>query len=118
MLVVMDITTTEQLPTTIRAFNEAHEARDADAALALLAPGAVITDVGETYSGDDALRRFIAEAGTEFTYTDEITGFAPDGEVWVVGRHLEGNFPGGAADLNYRFALDGDRIARLDIVGG
>lgn len=109
---------TEQLPTTIRAFNEAHEARDADAALALLTPGAVITDAGETYSGAEALRRFIAEAGTEFTYTDEITKTAPDGEIWVVGHHLEGNFPGGTADLDYRFALDGDLINRLDIVAG
>lgn len=114
----MDTTTTEQLPTTIRAFDEAHEARDVDAALSLLTPGAVITDAGETYSGEDALRRFIAEAGTEFTYTDEITGAGRDGEIWVVGHHLEGNFPGGAADLRYRFALDGDLIERLDIVGG
>lgn len=111
----MDTITIDQLPTTIRDFNAAHEARDADAALALMTPGAVITDEGNTYRGEDVLRRFIAEAGTEFTYTDEITGAARDGEVWVVRHHLEGNFPGGTADLSYRFALDGDRIERLDI---
>jgi hypothetical protein len=119
----MDINTNdsasiEQLPTTIRSFIEAHAARDADAALALLAPGAVITDVGESFSGDDALRRFVSEAGAEFTYTDEITDVALDGETWVVGHHLEGDFPGGVADLDYRFALEGERIARLDIVLG
>ena len=27
-------------------------------------------------------------------------------------------FPGGTADLDYRFALDGERIERLDIVAG
>ncbi len=43
---------------------------------------------------------------------------AGDGAVWVVGHHLEGDFPGGTADLDYRFALDGDRIQRLDIVVG
>lgn len=111
----MDTITVDQLPTTIRAFNAAHEARDADAALALMTPGAVITDEGNTYSGEDVLRRFIAKAGTEFTYTDDITGAARDGKVWVVGHHLEGNFPGGTADLSYRFALDDDRIERLDI---
>ncbi|SER18161.1 nuclear transport factor 2 family protein [Microlunatus flavus] len=111
----METITFDQLPATIRAFNAAHEARDADAALALMTPAAVITDEGNTYSGEDVLRRFIAEAGTEFTYTDDVTGAARDGEVWVVGHHLEGNFPGGTADLSYRFALDGDRIARLDI---
>ncbi len=103
-------TDTSTLPTTIRAFLAAQEARDADAALALLTPGAVISDVGESFSGEDALRRFVSEAGAEFTYTDEITRVAQDGETWVVGHHLEGDFPGGTADLDYRFALDGERI--------
>ncbi|QIG41654.1 SnoaL-like domain-containing protein [Nocardioides anomalus] len=111
-------TSTEQLPTTIRAFQDAQEARDADAALALLAPGAVICDVGESFSGEDSLRRFVSEAGAEFTYTDAITRVGRDGEVWVVRHHLEGDFPGATADLDYRFALDGERITRLDIVLG
>ena len=115
----MDTNThTEQLPTTIRAFLQAQEARDADAALALLTRQAVISDIGESFSGDEALRRFVSEAGAEFTYTSEITKVARDGEIWVVGHHLEGDFPGGSADLDYRFALDGDQIARLDIVLG
>lgn len=106
----------EQLPTTIRAFLNAQEARDADAALSLLSPGAVISDIGEPFSGEDSLRRFVTEAGAEFTYTTEITGVRRDGETWVVGHHLEGDFPGGTADLDYRFLLAGERIERLDIV--
>jgi ketosteroid isomerase-like protein len=113
----MDTNThTDQLPTTIQAFIEAHDARDADRALAQLSPQAVITDVGESFAGEEALRRFITEAGAEFTYTDEITGVARDGDVCVVTHHLEGDFPGGEADLDYRFSLDNDRIARVDIV--
>lgn len=111
-------THTARLPLTIRAFLEAQEARDADAALALLTPQAVIADVGESFSGDEGLRRFITEAGAEFTVTNEITGVGRDGEIWVVGQHLEGDFPGGKADLDYRFALRGERIERLDIVLG
>lgn len=111
-------TTTAQLPAPIRAFVAAHESRDADAALVSLSPGAVISDVGESFTGEDALRRFVSQAGAEFTYTDEITRVAQDGEVWVVSHHLEGDFPSGTADLDYRFALDGDRIGRLDIVLG
>lgn len=115
----MDTNThTEQLPTTIRAFQEAQAARDADAALTHLTPQAVISDIGESFSGEEALRRFVSEAGAEFTYTDEITTVKRDGELWVVSHHLEGNFPGGKADLDYRFALAGERIERLDIVLG
>lgn len=113
-----DNTHTEQLPTTIRAFLEAQEARDADAAMALLTPQAVISDVGESFTGDQALRHFISQAGAEFTYTNEITGVGRDGDTWVVSHHLEGDFPGGEADLDYRFSLDGDRVERLDIVLG
>ena len=113
----MDTNThTAQLPTTIRAYLHAQEARDADAALVRLSPGAVISDVGESFSGEDGLRRFVTEAGAEFTLTTEITGVRRDGETWVVGHHLEGDFPGGAADLDYRFVLDGERIERIDIV--
>lgn len=111
-------TTTAQLPGPIRVFVAAHESRDADAAFAVLTPGAVISDVGESFTGEDALRRFVSEAGAEYSYTDEITQVAQDGETWVVSHHLEGDFPGGTADLDYRFALDGDRIGRLDIVLG
>jgi hypothetical protein len=111
-------TVIDQLPPTIRAFVEAHEARDADTAVALLAPQAVIADVGETFSGEEALRHFIKEAGAEFSYTDEITKVDRDGEIWVVSHHLEGDFPGGKAELDYRFALEGERIERLDIVAG
>lgn len=113
-----DTTTTAQLPGPVRAFVTAHEARDADAALAVLSPDAVISDVGESFTGEDALRRFVSEAGAEFSYTDEITRVAQDGDIWVVSHHLEGDFPGGTADLDYRFALAGDRIGRLDIVLG
>jgi hypothetical protein len=30
-------------------------------------------------------------------------------------QHLEGDFPGGVADLHFRFALDGALISRLVI---
>jgi hypothetical protein len=29
--------------------------------------------------------------------------------------HIEGDFPGGVADLDYRFTLDGDLIGELSI---
>ncbi|WP_433798433.1 nuclear transport factor 2 family protein [Actinomycetospora sp. CA-084318] len=114
-----DTSTAAPLPATIRGFLDAQESRDEEKALPLLTEDAVIVDVadgGEVFRGDDGLRRFIVEAGTQFTYTTRLTGVERDGDVWVVGHHLEGDFPGGTADLDYRFTLDGDRIARLDVV--
>ena len=105
-----------QLPSTVRSFTEAHAARDADAALALLTADAVISDVGESFTGEESLRDFVSTAGAEFSYTDEVVGVRRDGEVWVLTHHLEGDFPGGSADLDYRFTLDAGLISRVEIV--
>jgi hypothetical protein len=35
----------------------------------------------------------------------------------LVFVHLEGDFPGGTADLTYRFTIDADKIAALTIAG-
>ena len=35
----------------------------------------------------------------------------------LVFVHLEGDFPGGTADLTYRFTIDGDQVAELTIAG-
>lgn len=113
----MDTSThTDQMPATIRAFVEAHLAHDAESALPLLSQDAVIVDDGTSYTGHDALHRFITEAGTEFSYTDNITDVRLDGGTWIVAHHLEGDFPGGVVDLDYRFTLSGEQIGRLEIV--
>ena len=42
-------------------------------------------------------------------------GPAEAGETYLVGTHLEGDFPGRAMDLSYRFTLRSGQIARLEI---
>lgn len=49
-------------------------------------------------------------------FTTEFTGATQDGPTrFDVTAHLEGDFPGGVADLLYRFDLDGGSIRRLVI---
>ncbi|MFJ5104599.1 hypothetical protein [Streptomyces sp. NPDC088554] len=38
-----------------------------------------------------------------------------DATHYIATQHLEGDFPGGAVDLRYRFTLRDDRIERLVI---
>ena len=105
-----------ELPTTVRSYLAAHAARDTDAALQAFGPDAVVVDDGRTYRGTDELLDFLRNAGAEFTYTTTLLGWEHiDDDHWVVRNHLEGDFPGGVADLTYRFAMDGDRIAELVI---
>ncbi|MGY1668624.1 nuclear transport factor 2 family protein [Geodermatophilus sp. SYSU D00696] len=106
----------DQLPTTIRGFLAAHRAREADVALRAFTPTAVVVDEGRTYRGTEEIRRFLSEAGAEFSYTTELVGAQRvDDTHWVATNRLEGDFPGGVVELGYRFAMDGELIAELVI---
>lgn len=105
----------DALPDTVRTFMNALDAREVDRALATLATDAVVTDEGHDYKGHDEIGAWIATAATEFTYTTEFTGASTNATGVDVGQHLEGDFPGGVADLHYRFTLDGTAISRVVI---
>ena len=105
-----------ELPATVRGFLAAHTARDVDAAIRTFTPTAVVVDQGQTFRGTDEVLGFLRNAGAEFTYTTELVGAQRIDEArYVATNRLEGNFPGGLADLDYRFAMDGDLITELVI---
>lgn len=105
-----------ELPNTIRSYLAAHAARDAGRAVQAFHPDAVVVDQGQTFRGTDAVLDFLRSAGAEFSYTTELVDATRvDDEHWVTTSHLEGDFPGGVADLTYRFTVDGDRITELTI---
>ncbi|MCZ2850538.1 nuclear transport factor 2 family protein [Modestobacter sp. VKM Ac-2978] len=106
----------DQLPETVRGYLAAHDAGDADTALRAFTPTAVVVDDGLTYRGTAEIRRFLAKAGAEFTYTSTLVAAErSDDAHWIATKHLVGDFPGGVVDLRYRFAMDGDSIAELVI---
>ena len=105
-----------RLPATIRGFLTAHEARDTDTAIRAFGTSAVVVDEGRTFRGTDEILEFLSGAGAEFTYTTELVGAQCIDEArWVTTHRLEGDFPGGVAELDFRFTTDGDRIAELVI---
>jgi ketosteroid isomerase-like protein len=105
-----------QLPEVIRTYLKAHEARDLDDAVGRYLPDATVTDEGRTYRGRDEIRGWLSQAASEFTYTIELTGAEKlDEQRYDVTHHLEGNFPGGRADLHFRFTVRDGAIARLVI---
>lgn len=76
----------------------------------------MVVDQGESFRGTEEILGFLPEAGAEFSYTTElISARRIDEERWLVTNRLEGNFPGGVADLDYRFTMNGDSIAELVI---
>jgi ketosteroid isomerase-like protein len=109
----------DALPGTIKTFMTALDAREVDQVLATLTTDAVVTDEGHDYKGHDSIGTWVATEAAEYTYTTAFTGATvlerQTGTTVDVRQHLEGNFPGGVADLHYRFTLDGTVISRVVI---
>ncbi|TGN81248.1 nuclear transport factor 2 family protein [Streptomyces bauhiniae] len=106
----------EALPEVVTGFLAAHRAHDTAAALGFLRPDATVTDDGRTYRGAPAIEAWMNRSAGEYTYTTELTGAQrADAEHYVATHHLEGDFPGGAVDLHYRFRLGGGLIEDLRI---
>ena len=109
-------TSWDELPAAITTYLAAHRARDVAMAIRAYAADAVVTDEGRTHRGLEEIRTWLGGAAGEYTYTTEFTGATRTGEAqFDVVQHLEGDFPGGVADLHFRFTLDGPSISRLAI---
>ena len=109
-------TTLNALPAVVRTYLTAHRARDVATALSAFTDDAAVTDEGHTFHGREAIATWLGSAGSEFTFTTEFIGATSADAAHVdVLQRLVGNFPGGVADLHYRFTLDGDLVSRLVI---
>ena len=105
----------DALPDTVKTFMTALDDRQDDLALTTFTPDAAVTDEGRDYTGRDEIGAWLTAAVSEYTYTTKFTGATTTDTTVDVEAHLEGNFPGGVADLHYRFTLDGALISRLVI---
>jgi ketosteroid isomerase-like protein len=104
------------LPAVVRTYLTAHRARDVDTAISTFSADASVTDEGHTIHGREQIGTWLGRAGGEYTFTTEFTRATTMDPAHVdVLQRLEGDFPGGVADLHYRFTLDGDLISGLVI---
>ncbi len=104
------------VPDVISRYFEADARRDIDAIVALFADDALVVDEGETWRGISKIRAWREGPASRYRYTTEV--FDTDrtgGDEYLVTGRLEGNFPGGTAELKWRFTLVGDRIGHLHI---
>jgi ketosteroid isomerase-like protein len=89
---------------------------DVEALVALFTEDATVTDEGETRRGIDAIRAWRTGPAAEYEYATTITGTEDRGDrQFRVTARLEGNFPGGTADLNFDFTVENDHIRALRI---
>lgn len=105
-----------QMPNVIGVYQQAHDRRDTEVALAAFAPDAHVVDDGQEYHGAEEIRRWLSTAASEFTFTRTLVSAGPLGDGrWLVVHHLEGDFPGGVVNLRYEFTVTDDLISELVI---
>jgi hypothetical protein len=102
-----------EMPAAVRAYLTANAAKDDDAAVRGIAPDPPRTDAGRTFTGTREISAWRHQASSQWTYTSTVTGARRDGDDWIVAIHLEGDFPGGVADLEQRFTVRDGAIGRL-----
>jgi ketosteroid isomerase-like protein len=102
------------LPGPIAAYFAA-DATGAEAVAQCFTDGAVVIDERQEHRGRAAIGRWKAEASAKFRYTVERLGVHVSGDQTTVTGRVAGDFPGSPVELQYRFTLEGDKIARLEI---
>jgi hypothetical protein len=75
-----------------------------------------VKDEGRTHRGRAAIQKWKKEASARYQYTCQPFACEQrDGTVVVTSR-LTGTFPGSPVNLRFFFALQGDKIASLEIL--
>lgn len=103
------------LPAPLSAYFAAANDHDIDAMLAPFAEEAVVEDEGRLRRGRAAIRQWMDETTRKYGVTVEVLDVAQTESKTVVTGLVSGNFPGSPARLHYAFAIDGEKIARLEI---
>jgi hypothetical protein len=103
-------------PEVIQRYLVARDARDTEGALATFSPDAKVNDEDHDYHGTEEIRVWLDTAAAEFTFTRTLLNTeTADGNTWVLRNRLEGDFPGGLVDLDFRIVLRHGLIGELVI---
>ena len=102
------------LPPPVAAYFAA-DATSAEAVAGCFTDGAVVIDERQEYRGRAAIARWKVATSAKFRYSVERLGARISADETTVTGRVSGDFPGSPVDLRYRFTLEGDKIARLEI---
>ena len=95
----------------------AYFAADGGGVASCFIENAVVVDERREHHGRQAIGRWKTEATEKYHYTSEPLAVDCSGSDVTVIARVTGEFPGSPIELRYRFTLEGDKIARLEITG-
>jgi ketosteroid isomerase-like protein len=103
-------------PSVVTRYFAAADARDFTGLANCFTSDGFVVDEGTAYRGRDEIIGWRQDLAGKWTFTTTVTGSDPVSSTeFRVHARVEGNFPGGVADLTYRFVLQDDAIAELSI---
>jgi hypothetical protein len=106
----------ENLPKSIALYISAENGGDANLFDQAFVENAVVRDENETHQGLAAIKKWKAETKRKYQHSvDPLSIAEKDGKVVVTNR-LTGNFPGSPIELDFVFAIEGDKIVSLEIL--
>ena len=103
-------------PAIVTRYLSAAEQGDLTALTDCFTADGTVLDEGHTYHGHAEIIGWRESIASHWTYTTTVTSAEPiAANEYTVTARVEGNFPGGVADLTYRFTLRDGLIADLSI---
>jgi len=103
------------LPAPIAAYFASETAPETTPLSGLFTPDAVVHDEGGRHAGLAAIGAWRSAGRAKYRHsTEALAAERRDGIVVVSGK-VSGDFPNSPVTLEFRFTLDGERIAGLDI---
>jgi len=104
------------LPKPIAVYVSAENSGDTNLFDECFAHDAVVRDESETHSGLAAIKSWKAETKRKYQHTVDPLRITDQDGKFVVTNRLTGNFPGSPLELDFVFAIEGDKIASLEIL--
>src|SRR5438132_4382938 len=98
---------------TIAGYIKESNAGDMEALAARFTNDAVVSDESQIHRGPDEIRRWAERTRDEYRFTLEPLEVADQGEETIVTCMVSGTFPGSPIRLDFKFTLEGDKIAAL-----
>jgi SnoaL-like domain len=103
------------LPKPIADYFTADKGGDSETLSQCFTENAIVKDEGHTYEGRAAIKQWKTDTSINYEYTSEPFDCQQEGGKTVVASRLTGNFPGSPVDLRFIFALEGGKIASLEV---
>jgi hypothetical protein len=105
-----------ELPGLVANYLRAHIVQDFAMAMAYLPEDVTVIDDGHVLKGREEMFRVFDKSANDYEVETTLKSVSrATTDVWEVGTHLSGSFPGGEVDLRMLFTVVDEVIQKLEI---